>query len=105
MKIRPFVEGKDEPIYIDIINQTFKEFLDIAPITLKDASFGSKFPNFNPQGRFIAEWNSIPVGYIYACLDNKREDKHGYMDGSYIVPKFRRKHIGTALAETAIQNF
>ncbi len=73
MKIRPFIEGKDERIFIDIINQACKEFPDIAPTTLEDALFGSKFPNFNPLGRFIVEWNSIPAGYIYACLDNKRD--------------------------------
>jgi ribosomal protein S18 acetylase RimI-like enzyme len=105
LKIRPFIEGKDEPAYIDIINRALKELPDFTPITISDALFGSKSPNFNQQGRFIAEWNNQPAGYIYACLNTKREDKHGYFDGPYIVPEFRRKHIGAALAETAIQNF
>jgi ribosomal protein S18 acetylase RimI-like enzyme len=62
-------------------------------------------PNSDKRGRFFAEWNENPVGFIYAYLDTKREEKLGYMDGPYIVPEFRRKHIGTFLAETAIRNF
>ena len=105
LKIRPFIENQDEPIYIDIVNQAMKEFLDITPMTLANAEMEKNAPNTDKRGRFIAEWNRVPVGFIYAYLDTQRQDKHGYMDGPYIVPEFRRKHIGTALAETAIQNY
>jgi len=105
LKIRPFVEGQDEPIYIDIMNRALKELPDFTPMTLADAEIEKNAPNTDKQGRFIAEWKENPVGFIYAYLDTKREDKLGFMDGPYIVPEFRRKHIGTTLAETAIQNF
>jgi ribosomal protein S18 acetylase RimI-like enzyme len=105
LKIRPFVEGQDESIYIDIMNRAMKELPDFTPMTLADAEMEKNAPNSDKRGRFFAEWNENPVGFIYAYLDTKREDKLGYMDGPYIVPEFRRKHIGTFLAETAIQNF
>lgn len=105
VKIRPFVEDKDEPIYIDIMNRAMKEFPDFTPLTLADAEMEKNAPNTDKRGRFIAEWNKEPVGFVYAYLDTKREDKLGFLDGPYIVPEYRRKHISTALAEIAIQNF
>jgi len=105
LNIRPFIEDKDEPIYIDIMNRALKEFPDFTPMTLADAEIEKNAPNTDKRGRFIAEWDKNPVGFIYAYIDTKREDKLGYLDGPYIVPEYRRKHIGTALAETAIQNF
>jgi ribosomal protein S18 acetylase RimI-like enzyme len=105
LKIRPFVEDKDEPIYVDMVNRAMKEFSDVTPITLASAEMEKNAPNMDKRGRFIAEWDKNPVGFIYAYLDTQRQDKHGYMDGPYIVPEFRRKHIGIALAETAIQNY
>jgi len=105
LKIRPFIEDKDEPIYIDIMNRAMKEFSDITPMTLANAEMEKNAPNMDKRGRFIAERDGNPVGFIYAYLDTQRQDKHGYMDGPYIVPEFRRKHIGTALAEAAIQNY
>ena len=105
LKIRPFIENKDESIYIDIMNRALKEFPDFTPMTLADAEIEKNAPNTDKRGRFIAEWDKNPFGFIYAYIDTKREDKLGYLDGPYIVPEYRRKHIGTALAETAIQNF
>jgi ribosomal protein S18 acetylase RimI-like enzyme len=105
LKIRPFIENQDEPIYIDIMNRAMKEFPDFTPMTLADAEMEKNAPNSDKRGRFIAEWNNMPAGFIYAYLDKKKEDKLGYMDGPYIVPEYRREHIGTALAETAIQNY
>jgi len=105
LKIRPFIENKDEPIYIDIMNRALKEFPDFTPMTLDDAEIEKNAPNTDKRGRFIAEWSKEPVGFVYAYIDTKREDKLGYLDGPYIVPEYRRKHIGTALAETAIKSF
>ncbi len=105
LKIRPYVEDKDEPIYIDIVNRAMKEFPDFTPMTLADAEIEKNAPNADKRGRFIAEWDKNPVGFIYAYIDTKREDKLGYLDGPYIIPEYRRKHIGTALAEIAIKSY
>jgi ribosomal protein S18 acetylase RimI-like enzyme len=105
LNIRPFVEDKDEPIYIDIMNRAMKEFPDFTPITLADTEMEKNAPNVDKRGRFIAEWNKEPVGFVYAYIDTKREDKLGYLDGPYVVPEFRRKRIGITLTETAIQSF
>jgi ribosomal protein S18 acetylase RimI-like enzyme len=105
LRIRPFIENQDEPIYIDTVNRAMKEFADITPLTQADAEIEKNAPNTDKRGRFIAEWDNEPVGYVDAYLDLKREDKLGYLEGPYIVPEFRRKQIGTVLAETAIQSF
>ena len=105
LNIRSFIEGKDEPIYVDIVNRAMAEFPDITPTTLEDAKIANNAPNTDKKGRFIAEWNNMPVGYVDAYLDLKRDDKIGFMDGPYVLPDFRRKKIGTHLLEFAISSY
>jgi len=45
LNIRPFVEDKDEPIYIDVMNRAMQEFPDITPLTLEDAEIEKNAPN------------------------------------------------------------
>lgn len=105
LQIKPFIEGKDEPIYVDIVNRALKEFPDFTPMTLADAEMEKKAPDFDHQGRFVAEYENKPVGYVHAYLDIKREDKQGSLEGPFVVPEYRRKHIGRALAENALKSY
>lgn len=105
LKIRPFVEGKDEPIYLNIVNLSMAECSDFTPITREEDEMGRKAPNFVSQGQFIAEWNNKPVGFVHAEVDPLDKENKGYMSGPFVIPEFRRKHIGTALAKAAIKNF
>jgi ribosomal protein S18 acetylase RimI-like enzyme len=105
LKIRPFIEGKDEPVHIDIMNRAMKEFPDFTPMTLADATMEENAPTFDRQGRFIAERNDESVGYVHAYLDPKREDRQGFLEGPFVIPVYRRKHIGGALIKTALNNF
>jgi len=105
LKIRQYVKGKDELLWINIFNRAMAEFPDMPPLTLEDLEVEVKAPNFDPEGRFIAEWNGKPVGEIHAYIDPVRPEKKGELYGPRVVPEFRRRHIGKALVETAFQSF
>lgn len=105
LKIRPFIEGKDEPGYIDIVNRAMNGFSDFTPITPEYEKMAAESPNYNPRGRFIAEWDKEPVGHIFAYVDPFDSSKTGNMEGPYVIPSFRRKHIGSELEQAACQSF
>lgn len=104
LKIRKFVTGKDNEVWIRISNEAFKEFEDERATTMEDMTLWEKSPRFNAEGMFIAEWKKEPVGLVNAYVDKKREEKKGFIRMLGVTPKFRRRGIGRKLAETAIES-
>ena len=104
LKIREFVKGKDEEIWLTIRNEAFKEYEDFRPATMEDMTIWENDPGFDPAGMLIAEWNGKPVGRVQAHVDREREEKKGYVRNLGVIPKLRRQGIGRELAENAIEN-
>jgi len=104
LKIRKFVVGRDEEVWIRIRNEAFKEFEDERKMTMEDMTLWEKGPRFNAEGMFIAEWKREPVGLVNAHVDKEREEKKGFIRDLGVIPNFRRKGIGTKLVETAIKS-
>lgn len=105
LKIRPYIENQDELIYLNIINRAMAEFSDFTPLTLVYAHMENDEPNTDKTGRFIAEWNGKPVGYVYALIDLLKDDNIQYLDGPFVLPEFRQRHIGSELIKTAVESF
>jgi len=104
LKIRNFVQGKDEEVWLKIGNEAFKEYDDFRPATMEDVEIREKNPIFDVKGMFIAELNREPVGRVNAFVDKMREDKKGFIDDLGVIPRFRRKGIGRELAKRALQS-
>ena len=104
LRIRKFVIGKDDEVWIRIWNEAFKEFEDERALTMEDMTLWEKSPRFSAEGMFIAEWKGEPVGLVNAYVDKKREEKKGFIRTLGVAPKFRRMGIGRKLAETAIKS-
>lgn len=104
LRIKKFVTGKDEEVWIRIWNEAFKEFEDERAMTMEDMTLWEKSPRFSAEGMYIAEWKGEPIGLVNAYVDKKREEKKGFMRDIGVVPRFRKKGIGKKLAETAIKN-
>lgn len=105
LKIRKFIIGKDEEVWIKIRNAAFEDYSDdFRPQTIKDMETREKDPNFDPQGMSIAEMTANPVGIVNAFVDKKREEKKGFIHGLGVIPEFRRKSIGKELVNKAIQS-
>jgi len=104
LKIRNFVQGKDEEVWLKIGNEAFKEYDDFRPATMKDMEIKEKNPIFDTKGMFIAELNGEPVGRVNAFVDKMREEKKGFIDDLGVIPRFRRKGVGRELARRALQS-
>ncbi len=102
LTIRRFIQGKDEEVWLKVLNAAYKEYDDFRPNTMEDMEKSEKSPNFDPTGRFIAEWNKEPVGCVNAYVDKQREEKKGFIRTLGVIPEFRRRGIGKTLAEKAI---
>lgn len=102
LRVKKFVLGKDEEVWIRIWNEAFKEFEDERAMTMEDMTIWEKSPRFSGEGMFIAEWKGKPAGLVNAYVDKKREDKKGFIRELGVVPNFRRMEIGRKLVETAI---
>jgi len=104
LTIRGFVQGEDEEVWLRIGNVAYKEYDDFRPSTMEDMEKAEKSPNFDPTGRFIAEWNGEPVGCVNAYVDKKREEKRGFIRRLAVIPEFRRRGIGKTLVVKAIES-
>jgi len=104
LKIREFVQGDDEEVWLRIGNESFKEYDDFRPSTMEDMEIWEKDPGFDPVGMFIAELNGEAIGGIQAYVDKKREEKKGFIRALGVLPEFRRRGIGRELTERAINS-
>ncbi|MFQ6064904.1 MAG: GNAT family N-acetyltransferase [Candidatus Bathyarchaeia archaeon] len=104
LKIRGFVEGKDEEVWVRIQNEAYREYDDFRPDTLEDMDVWKKSPNFDPTGMFIAELDGKPVGAVNAFVDKRRKEKKGFLRGLGVVPEFRKRGVGRRLVERAIES-
>lgn len=104
LKIRSFVEGEDEEVWIRIQNEAYKEYEDFRPDTMEDMEVWKKSPTFDSTGMFIAELDGKPAGAVNAYIDRKRKEKMGFLRALGVVPEFRKRGVGRRLVETAIES-
>jgi len=104
LKIRQFVLGQDEGVWVSVFNNAFKEFDDFRSVSVDDVLQAQKNPAFDATGLFIAELDGEPVGIVNAYVDKMREEKKGFIRLLGVVPEYRRRGIGRALAEKAIES-
>lgn len=104
LKIRGFAQGRDEAVWVSVWNRAFQEFHEFRNITVNDVLMSEKSPTFDATGMFIAELDGEPVGIVNAYVDKLREEKKGFIRMLGVVPEYRRRGIGRALAEKAIES-
>jgi mycothiol synthase len=102
LKIRRFVQGRDEEGWVRVRNAAFKEYEDDRQIAVDEFRISEKAPDFDVEGRFIAELDGEPIGIIHAHVDKKREEKKGFIRSFGVVPKFRGKGVEEKLADVAL---
>lgn len=106
LKIRKFVQGRDETVWVSVANKAFKEFDEFhSNTTVEDMMADEKAPTFDATGLFIAELDGEPVGIVNAYVDKIRAEKKGFINVLGVVPEHRRKGIGRALVEKALESF
>ena len=104
LNIRRFVQGKDEGVWSSVWNKTFRDFDEFRSKSVEDVLMSEKNPAFDATGMFIAELDGEPVGIVNARVDKMREEKKRFIRMLGVVPEYRRRGIGRALAEKAIES-
>jgi ribosomal protein S18 acetylase RimI-like enzyme len=103
LKVRRFVLGMDEADWLKVRNAVYGVRLDVAPMSVEEMRISEKSPDFDSEGRFIAELDDQPVGIVHAYVDKLREEKKGFVRVFGVVPEFRGQGIEEKLAETALE--
>jgi len=103
LHIRRFEQGVDEPAWVRIVNATRKDREDLRAITVEEMLRQEKEePNFDPEGRFLAELDRSLVGAVHANVEKQREERKGFIR-FYVIPESRGKGIEHQLVETALR--
>jgi ribosomal protein S18 acetylase RimI-like enzyme len=103
LNIRRFVKGADEPLWVDILNAARKGREDWRAIAVEEMLLQEKEdPKFDPEGRFIAEFDGRPVGVVHAKVDKLREEKKGFIPFD-VLPESRDRGIEHRLVETGLR--
>ena len=103
LNIRRFVKGADEPIWVRVLNASRKGREDWRAITLEELLLQEKEdPKFDPEGRFIAEFDGRPVGIVHANVDKLREERKGFI-WLDVNPESRDRGIEHQLVETGLR--
>jgi mycothiol synthase len=101
LSIRRFVKGRDEPLWVELLNAARKAREDWRTITAEELLAEAKRPGFDYEGRFIGELDGKAIGIVHARVDKAMEDKKGFAHLD-VVPEFRGCGIETPLMETAL---
>jgi len=104
LKVRKFVQGQDEGVWVSVFNEAFREFDDFRSITVEDVLMSEKSPTFDAVGIFIAELDGEALGIVNAHVDKMREEKKGFIRMLGVVPEHRRRGFGRVLAEKALES-
>ncbi len=103
LKIRRFVKGIDEPIWVGILSESRKNREDWRAITAEEMLLQEKEnPSFDPEGRFVAELEQRPVGVVHAHVEKLREERTGFVRLD-VIPESRGRGIERQLVETALK--
>ena len=96
------MKGADEPVWVEVLNAAYKEYeVWWRAITVEEMREQEKRPNFDFEGRFIAELEGKPVGIIHARVDKFRKEKKGFVHVFCVIPEFRGLEVEERLLELA----
>lgn len=103
LNIRQFVQCADAPVWVEILNAAYEEYESWwRGVTVEEMLLAEKRPNFDFEGRFIAELDGKPVGLVHARVDRLSKEKKGYIYSFGVIPAFRglgveEKLLGAAM--------
>jgi len=100
LSMRHFVQGVDEPVWVEVLNSANKHHEEWRAITVEEFVMEEKRPDFDPEGMLIAEFDGRPVGMVHAHVDKLRTDAKGFIRFG-VIPDFRGRGFEQQLIETA----
>jgi mycothiol synthase len=103
LKIKRFAQGEDEAAWVSVWNAVYGERWDWRPMTVEEMVALEKAPDFEAEGKFIAELDGQAVGIVFAYVDKLREEKKGFVRSFGVIPTHRGQGIEEKLANTALE--
>lgn len=100
--IRRFVQGIDEPVWVDVLNASSRDDEYWRAVTVDEFLTLQERPGFDPEGRFIAELAGRTIGVAHANVDRFRTDGLGYIRLD-LIPEFRGQEVARQLMATALE--
>ncbi|MCK4953480.1 GNAT family N-acetyltransferase [Candidatus Bathyarchaeota archaeon] len=106
LSVRRFVKGSDEPVWVEVLNAAYKEYRSWwKGATVEGMLELEKRPNFDFEGRFIAELDGKPVGVVRAHVDKLDQEEKGFIYDFCVIPDFRDRRIQRILLDAAMNEF
>jgi ribosomal protein S18 acetylase RimI-like enzyme len=103
LNIRRFVKGADETAWVGVLNSAYQEYeVWWRAITVEEMREQEKRPNFDSEGRFVAELDGKPVGIIHAHVDKLRKERKGFVHIFCVIPEFRGLGVEERLLDLAV---
>jgi mycothiol synthase len=101
LRFRTFRRGMDEAAYVELLNTTFAEHWDFAPITQPELEEWNQRPDFDPRGSFFIVDGEREIAHITVLVDPKRfEETHDAAARVFelgVLPAYRGKGLGYQL--------
>jgi mycothiol synthase len=97
------VKGRDEPVWVEVRNAAYKEIeYWWRATTVEEMLLDEERPNFDFDGRHIAEVDEEPVGIVHAHVDKLLKEKKGFIRTLCVVPEYRGRGVDKKLVELAV---
>jgi mycothiol synthase len=101
LRFRTFRRGMDEAAYVELLNATFAEHWDFAPITQPELEEWNQRPDFDPRGCFFIVDGEREIAHITVLVDPQRfEETHDAAARVFelgVLPEYRGKGLGYQL--------
>ena len=101
VNMRRFVKDVDERVWVEVLNASRKDREDWRAVTAEEMLLAEKGPEFDFEGRFIAELDGKPAGIAHAHVDKLREERKGFIRFD-VIPELRGSGIERQLLKTAL---
>ena len=103
--VRRFVKGADEAAWVELMNAEYRDYVSWwRGATVDEMLEREESPDFDFEGRFVAESDGKPVGVLHAQVE-KGDGKRGFIRDFCVLPAFRGSGVEEALLETAVNEF
>ncbi len=95
---RSFRQGIDEYAFLELLNTSFADNWDFAPVSKEELERWKLRPDFNPKGCFFVSHGEVDVAVATVLLDRQQDAET--MDGAArifefgVLPQYRGKGIG-----------
>lgn len=100
LRIRQFVKGIDEQVWVNVLNAAYRESKDWRAITVEEFLSEETGHSFQFELKLITELNGKPVGVVHAYVEKIGKEK-GFISDLCVIPEFHGSGVEEELLNSA----